>query len=260
MLLLFLAGVAALQPPAARVVAPTVVTTGTFDPMTSSRPPAVVGAALALAAVLPPDAAMAKGGEYGLCEGRIISFLHPTAMGICFGTTLFAGYTGLKWRRVREVAGELSAAKKEAKAATAALEALEAPDEASTAAVATANALVDTLASEAASLKSGNFRDVHYTLGTVLLGFGIPLAIEGPVNTYMRAGKLFPGPHLYAGAIVVSLWALAAALVPDMQKGKEWARSAHVALNAINVALFAYYQIPTGLEIANKVIQNTKFP
>lgn len=69
----------------------------------------------------------------------------------------------------------------------------------------------------------------------------------------MRAGKLFPGPHVYAGAACASLWAMAAALVPHMQKGKGWARSAHVALNAINVALFAYYQIPTGLEITKKV-------
>ena len=29
------------------------------------------------------------------------------------------------------------------------------------------------------------------------------------MNTYARAGKLFPGPHLYAGAGLVCLWALA---------------------------------------------------
>jgi hypothetical protein len=29
----------------------------------------------------------------------------------------------------------------------------------------------------------------------------------------MRAGKLFPGPHLYAGMAITGLWAAAAALV-----------------------------------------------
>jgi len=33
----------------------------------------------------------------------------------------------------------------------------------------------------------------------------------------MTAGKLFPGPHLYAGAAITVLWAVAAALVPQMQ-------------------------------------------
>merc|ERR1711924_511583 len=77
-------------------------------------------------------------------------------------------------------------------------------------------------------VRAGNFRDRHYQLGTILLAVGIPMALEGPVNTYMRAGKLFPGPHVYAGVGVASLWAIAAALVPEMQKGKEWARTAHI--------------------------------
>ena len=105
-----------------------------------------------------------------------------------------------------------------------------------------------------------DFRNRHWALGSVLLGIGISFAIEGPVNTYMRAGKLFPGPHLYAGAACVALWALAAALVPNMQKGEDWARSGHIALNTISTGLFAYYQIPTGLQIAAKVIEKTKFP
>ena len=109
-------------------------------------------------------------------------------------------------------------------------------------------------------IQAGNFRDRHYQLGTILLAVGIPMALEGPVNTYMRAGKLFPGPHVYAGVGVASLWAIAAALVPEMQKGKEWARTAHIGVNAVTFGLFAYYQIPTGLEIAAKVIEKTKFP
>jgi hypothetical protein len=75
----------------------------------------------------------------------------------------------------------------------------------------------------------------------------------------MRTGKLFPGPHLFAGASIVVLWALAGALVPAMQKGDNNARNAHIALNSLNLALFAW-QVPTGLEIVGKVFQFTSWP
>jgi hypothetical protein len=35
--------------------------------------------------------------------------------------------------------------------------------------------------------------------GSLLLAAGTGIAIEGCANTFMRTGKLFPGPHLYAG-------------------------------------------------------------
>ena len=75
----------------------------------------------------------------------------------------------------------------------------------------------------------------------------------------LRPGKLFPGPHLYAGAGIVILWAAAAALVPQMAKGSEVARTLHITLNCINLALFAW-QIPTGLEIVGKVLEFAPVP
>ena len=54
------------------------------------------------------------------------------------------------------------------------------------------------------------------------------------------AGKLFPGPHLYAGAGIVALWAVASSLVPAMQKGNDVARTLHITLNCINIGLFAW--------------------
>ena len=60
------------------------------------------------------------------------------------------------------------------------------------------------------------------------------------VTFSLLAGKLFPGPHLYAGAAIVVLWALAASLVPYMQKGNDTARSVHIAANTINLGLFAW--------------------
>ena len=203
---------------------------------------------------------------YTSCEGAAVSrHIHsPQA-------TLYAGYTGLQWRMLRELGVELKEAKAAASAAQKAVqehagagasdeEALAPPPPSLVQAASDADAVVASLTEKRSVIQAGNFRDRHYQLGTILLAVGIPMALEGPVNTYMRAGKLFPGPHVYAGVGVASLWAIAAALVPEMQKGKEWARTAHIGVNAVTFGLFAYYQIPTGLEIAAKVIEKTKFP
>jgi hypothetical protein len=55
------------------------------------------------------------------------------------------------------------------------------------------------------------------------------------------------------------LWALAASLVPAMQKGDDNARTLHITLNGLNLALFAW-QVPTGLEIVAKVFEFTTLP
>ena len=57
---------------------------------------------------------------------------------------------------------------------------------------------------------------------------------------FVVAGKLFPGPHLYAGAAIVVLWATAASLVPAMGRGNDTARTAHITLNSLNILLFAW--------------------
>lgn len=46
----------------------------------------------------------------------------------------------------------------------------------------------------------GSFRDRHYNAGSILLGLGVLESVGGGINTYLRTGKLFPGPHLFAGA------------------------------------------------------------
>jgi hypothetical protein len=57
------------------------------------------------------------------------------------------------------------------------------------------------------NLVSQNLRDKHYLTGSILLGGGTSVSILGAFNTYMRAGKLFPGPHLFAGMAITILWA-----------------------------------------------------
>jgi Protein of unknown function (DUF4079) len=39
-------------------------------------------------------------------------------------------------------------------------------------------------------LTTKNVRDKHYETGSIILGLGTFAAIEGPVNTYIRAGKV----------------------------------------------------------------------
>ena len=85
--------------------------------------PAVAAAALALTAM--PEGAWAKGGAYGLAEGRTISLLHPAMMSGCFLVSLASAYTGFQWRRVREIAGEITELKTQLKAPEAALAKLQ---------------------------------------------------------------------------------------------------------------------------------------
>jgi hypothetical protein len=66
-------------------------------------PSSAAVAAAAFMTALPEDA-VAKGGEYGLAEGRIISLAHPVMMGGLFLVSLGAAYTGFQWRRIRELA------------------------------------------------------------------------------------------------------------------------------------------------------------
>lgn len=53
---------------------------------------------------------------------------------------------------------------------------------------------------ERKELIKGSYRDRHFNAGSILLGFGVSEAVFGGLNTWFRTGKLFPGPHLYAGA------------------------------------------------------------
>jgi len=53
---------------------------------------------------------------------------------------------------------------------------------------------------ERKELLKGSYKDRHYNAGSILLGFGVLEAVGGGLNTWIRTGKLFPGPHLFGGA------------------------------------------------------------
>ncbi|OVA04434.1 Protein of unknown function DUF4079 [Macleaya cordata] len=203
---------------------------------------------------LPLTDALAAGGEFGLLEGRTLALIHPIVMGSLFFYTLWAGYLGWQWRRVRTIQNEITELKKQVKPVAVSPEGKEVPSTPSPIEV-----KIQQLTEERKELLKGSFRDRHFNAGSILLGFGVFEAVGGGLNTWLRTGKLFPGPHLFAGAGITVLWAAAAALVPAMQKGSETARNLHIALNVLNVLLFVW-QIPTGIDIVFKVFEFTTWP
>jgi len=213
----------------------------------------IAAAAAAAAAFAPqlvaPEPALAIGREYGFVEGQIMSLMHPAFMFFLLGSSLYAGYLGFQWRRVRELATEVKQLKAQLPQAAEGEAAPPSP----------LSATIKSLEEERKGLIGQKLNEKHHNWGSLILGLGTLMAIAGPCNTFLRTGKLFPGPHLYAGAGMVVLWAAAAALVPSMQKGNDTSRSLHIAFNAVNIGLFLW-QVPTGLDIVAKVFQFTTLP
>jgi len=223
----------------------------TAPPTPPTTPPAAMVAAATsiFASTAFPTSALAASDNH-LLTGQLVSLVHPAMMFFLFGASGWAGWLGWQWRRTREIGGEIKDLKADLPPAG--------PDGARPPSPAL-DAQIAGLEATRKVLIKGNFKDKHQSWGSLLLALGVLIAIEGPVNTYLRTGKLFPGPHLYAGAGIVILWAAAAALTPAMQKGDDNARTLHMTLNGLNLCLFAW-QIPTGLEIVQKVFQFTTLP
>jgi len=221
--------------------------------------------------LLSSEAANAAGPDWGIFEGKTGSLLHPVMM---FGMLTLSASTavlGFEWRRQRTIGDEISALKKtlpklnSASSVEEALKACQAAEEIDSAKVAQLQAAlpidsqIKELQDERKTLAAKGPRDKHYGQGATLAFLGTVFAIEGPLNTYARAGKLFPGPHLYAGAGLVCLWALAVACVPQMQKGNEVARNVHIGANFGGIGLFLW-QLQSGIPILLKVWEKTSWP
>jgi len=93
----------------------------------------------------------------------------------------------------------------------------------------------------------------HHQIGSILLALMVGFNMEGMAVTYINNGKLFFGPHLIAGLIMVAIMAIATALVPYMQKGSEIARYSHISLNITILGLFGWQAI-SGMEILQRII------
>jgi hypothetical protein len=161
-------------------------------------------------------------------------------MGSLLLFSLSTAILGFQWRRQRTLGDEISALKKT-------LRTLQIESQ------------INELTQERKELAAAGPKDKHFSQGSLLALLGTAFAIEGPLNTYARAGKLFPGPHLYAGAGLVVLWALAAACVPAMQKGNDTARTVHIGANAAGIGFFIW-QVVSGVPILFKVWEKTQWP
>lgn len=102
-------------------------------------------------------------------------------------------------------------------------------------------------------LVKGKYNVKHYQLGSVLLAFMVIGSIAAMAVTYINNGKLFVGSHLLAGLGMTGLIATSASLSPFMQKGQDWARITHIALNIVLLGLFSW-QAVTGMQIVQKII------
>jgi len=65
--------------------------------------------------VLLAQDALAVGGEFGILEGRSFALVHPIVMGAFFFYTLWAGYLGWQWRRVRTIQNDINELKNQLK-------------------------------------------------------------------------------------------------------------------------------------------------
>lgn len=235
----------------------------------SSFNPLPVG--MASLCLISSTAANAAGPDWGVFEGKTGSLLHPTMM---FGMLMLSASTallGFEWRRQRTIGDEISTLKKSlpkldgASSVAEAVKACQSMEQTDSALLAKLKSAIPIeseikeLQNERKSLAAKGPRDKHYGQGSMLAFLGTVFAIEGPLNTYARAGKLFPGPHLYAGAGLVALWALALATVPQMQKGNDTARSVHIGANVAGIGLFLW-QLQSGIPILLKVWEKTSWP
>lgn len=215
-----------------------------------------------------PTVSSAAGPDWGLFEGRTGSLLHPVTMFVLLAMSVNAAVLGLKWKRQRTIGDDISALKKtmpkyEGTSLSEAIAKAESDEDNALASLLKGAKPIEeeigALTAERKQLSSEGNREKHFNQGSALAFVGTLFAIIGPLNTYSRAGKLFPGPHLYAGAGLVCLWALAVACVPYMQRGNDTARNVHIAANFGGIGLFGW-QVVSGVPILLKVLEKTQWP
>lgn len=139
-------------------------------------------------------------------------FIHPIIMWVLFGLMAYALYLGMQSKKIRTT--DDKELRKE--------------------------------------LVKKDFRNRHYQLGSILLAMMVLGTLIGMAATYVNSNKLFVNSHLLVGLGMTGLFAVAAALVPFMQKN-EAARMTHISINIILLLLFGW-QAVTGMNIVQNVI------
>lgn len=98
-----------------------------------------------------------------------------------------------------------------------------------------------------------DYNNRHHLVGSALLAFMVLGTIGGMAVTYINNGKLFVGPHLLVGLVMTGVIAISASLVPLMQKGNDFARYTHIALNMSVLGLFGW-QAVSGMDIVQRIM------
>ncbi|MBE9062461.1 DUF4079 domain-containing protein [cf. Phormidesmis sp. LEGE 11477] len=106
-------------------------------------------------------------------------------------------------------------------------------------------------------LAKQKFSQRHYRIGALLLALMTTGSIGVLGIEYLNSGKLYVVPHTVVGLVMTALMANAAALVPFMQRGKEWARQVHMVLAFSIMGLFVW-QLFTGFSIVWEIVSEYK--
>lgn len=106
---------------------------------------------------------------------------------------------------------------------------------------------------ERKKLVKGKFGERHFKVSSSLFAVVTLATFGGMANTYTRAGKLFPGPHLYAGLGIIATMSVMTSMVPYMHKGKAWARNTHFT-GALLVSGLFLWQAKSGMVIVGKLL------
>ena len=196
-------------------------------------------AAATMVALADPTVAMADTGSnpvVALLTGRTASMIHPITNMALFGTSIYSAYLGLRWRSLRGMADELKALSNQLPQLTTTKAKFPIQDQ-----IKTLQQEIITLQSsenitiskitllqedikklqdcldldrqytelteKRKRLLSANLKDKHHMTGSILVGVGVTVSLLGAWNTYLSAGELFPGPHLFAGLGITILWA-----------------------------------------------------
>lgn len=84
------------------------------EPSTSSNYPKStidlkpwIASGIPLSTLFAAESAMAINRELGILEGTSLALVHPFVMLILFGSTLYAGWLGWQWKRLREIGIEI---------------------------------------------------------------------------------------------------------------------------------------------------------
>lgn len=103
-------------------------------------------------------------------------------------------------------------------------------------------------------LIQGRFNIRHHQIGSLLLALMVLGSLGGMAITYINNGKLFVGPHLLVGLTMTGMIAISASLTPYMQKGNNFARYTHIALNVALLGLFGWQAI-SGMQIVQRIVE-----